>query len=186
MNKRLFQPHWSRRFLLLFPFSRFYFLSSCLLCILFVCTPISFFLFLVLPSLLMFPFLAMFSFRLFRSCSCVVPLQIYGRKQHQRGKKSQKSDSLILCTPDFAFPIQQCLCITMLSSIPPFLFSSSLLISLPFRIPSFSYPHFVYPHRSLEPSRAYVRARLPTAMLIFCCHKCHTRRENVSKTKEKF
>ena len=41
-------------------------------------------------------------------------------------------------------------------------------------------------HCSIEvPSRTRVHARLPTAMLIFCCHKCHTRRkiprENSSK-----
>ena len=41
-------------------------------------------------------------------------------------------------------------------------------------------------HCSIEvPLRTRVHARLPTAMLIFCCHKCHTRRkiprENSSK-----
>ena len=35
-------------------------------------------------------------------------------------------------------------------------------------------------------SRTRVRARLPTAMLIFCCHKCHTRRKIRKKNSSKF
>ena len=29
-------------------------------------------------------------------------------------------------------------------------------------------------------SRARVRTRIPTAMLFFCCHKCHTRGKKLS------
>ena len=35
-------------------------------------------------------------------------------------------------------------------------------------------------------SRTRVRARIPTAMLIFCCHKCHTRRKIRRKNSSKF
>ena len=41
-------------------------------------------------------------------------------------------------------------------------------------------------HCSIEvPSRTRVHARLPTAMLIFCCHKCHTRRKIRRKNSSK-
>ena len=41
-------------------------------------------------------------------------------------------------------------------------------------------------HRCTFLSRTRVRARLPTAMLIFCCHKCHTRRKIRRKSSSKF
>ena len=41
-------------------------------------------------------------------------------------------------------------------------------------------------HRCTFLSRTRVHARLPTAMLIFCCHKCHTRRKIRRKNSSKF
>ena len=35
-------------------------------------------------------------------------------------------------------------------------------------------------------SRTHIRARIPTAILIFCCHKCHTRRKIRRKNSSKF
>ena len=66
-----------------------------------------------------------------------------------------------------------------------------MLVFFPFYIVSclrLRLPYVLAPCICAVPTcvHGYVRARIPTAMLFFCCHKCHTKGEIDAKTADFF
>ena len=106
------------------------------------------------------------------------PLNIYGSILPQRGKKSQKSDIFNLKMSLFAICTWQ-------RDVIPF-----HIVFCPRLRPPIcaSTVHLCCPYLCVRlrtrASRTDVctYARIPTAMLFFCCHKCHTKGEIDAKT----